>query len=82
MEFDLESGGLAQKVQEIGYEINAGRIRVAFQAVERAFFFFSLKISRTGSEVHPASCAMGTRAVILGKIGRSVRITNPFSATS
>ena len=36
----LDSGGLAQKVQELGYEINAGRIRVAFQAVERALFFF------------------------------------------
>lgn len=39
MEFDLDSGGLAQKVQELGYEINAGRSRVAFQAVERAVLF-------------------------------------------
>jgi hypothetical protein len=38
MEFDLDSGGLAQKVQEPDYEINAGRIRVAFQAVERVVF--------------------------------------------
>jgi hypothetical protein len=39
MEFDIDSGGLAQKVQELSYEINAGGIRVAFQAVERVFFF-------------------------------------------
>jgi len=58
MEFDIDSGGLAQKVQELSYKINAGRIRVAFQAVERDFF---LKISLTVSEVHPTSCAMSTR---------------------
>jgi hypothetical protein len=42
MDFDLDSGGLAQTVQELGYEIKAGRIRLAFQAVERAFFFQDL----------------------------------------
>lgn len=80
MEFDLDSGGLAQKVQELRYEINAARIRVAFQAVERFFFF--LKISRTGSDVYPTSCAMGTSTVILGTISRRVRITIPFNARS
>jgi hypothetical protein len=42
MEFDLDSGGLTQKVQKLGYEINAGRILFAFQGVERAFFFQDL----------------------------------------
>jgi hypothetical protein len=80
VEFDLDSGGLAQKVKDLDCEINAGRIRVAFQAVERVVFF--LKISRTCSEAHPPSCAMCATAVTLGKIGRSLRINIPFNTTS
>jgi hypothetical protein len=77
MEFDLDSGRLAQKVQELDYEINAGRILLAFQGVQKRLLFF---LSRSGD--HPISCEMGTRAVILGKIGRSMRIAILFHVTS
>jgi hypothetical protein len=54
VEFDLDSSELAQKVQELGYEIKAGRIRVAFQAVKWALFssrFFVLALRPTQAPV-------------------------------
>lgn len=68
MEFDIDSGGLAQKVQELSYEINAGGIRVAFQAVERAFFFQDLSYCLWGP---PNLMCNGYQGVILGSVSRS-----------